>query len=217
MQSHTASPTSVTIPVGETVLHGQLELPVPAHGLVIFVDADIGRRPSEGEQRVAAFFREAELGTLRLEWFTPTERALTNPHELVRRLRAVTQWARLQPETAELLIGYFASGTGAAAAMSAASAEGAGIAALVTRAGRVELASPLLPRLQTPTLLIAGSNDREVLAANLEAWAQLRGERSLEIIPGAGRLFEEPGALANVAALATRWFGEHLRKDLAAA
>jgi hypothetical protein len=116
-----------------------------------------------------------------------------------------------QPELAELPIGYFGASTGAAAAISAAAMEGTRVSALVTRGGRPELANDAIQRLRAPTLLIVGGNDESVAALNLETWARLTCEKAIEIIPGVGHWFEEPGALENVGALAARWFDDHLK------
>jgi putative phosphoribosyl transferase len=171
---------------------------------------------------VAGALHDVDLGTLTFDLLAPSEatdagfnaRLRSDVGLLARRLGHATHWARLQPETAELLIGYFGASTSVGAVLAAAAAEGPSISAVVTRGGRVGLPVEMLKKLHSPTLLIVGGNHRAVVTENLEAWAQLTCEKSLEIIPGAGALFEEPGALDNVAALTARWFGEHLKRDL---
>jgi putative phosphoribosyl transferase len=108
-------------------------------------------------------------------------------------------------------VGYFGASTGAAAALWAAASLGPAISAVVSRGGRPDLAGPRLDRVSSPTLLIVGGEDREVLELNRQAQRRLRGETRLEVIPGATHLFEEPGALEEVAGLAVEWFGVHLR------
>ena len=211
--------TTVTIPAGSVALEGELHVPPRAHGLVLFAHGSGSSRHSPRNQRVAEFLHDVGLATLLFDLLSPDEepadafnaRLRFDIARLAQRLRLATQWARRQPETAELLIGYFGASTGAAAAITAAAADNSGVGAIVTRGGRVDLAKNACAQLQTPTMLIVGGNDEATTAINLETWARLRCAKSIEIIPGAGHLFEEPGALENVAALAARWFGEHLR------
>jgi putative phosphoribosyl transferase len=124
----------------------------------------------------------------------------------------VTRWLRAQPQAATAAIGYFGASTGAAAALRAAAAPGAGIAAVVSRGGRPDLARPRLAAVTAPTLLIVGGHDQVVLDLNRRAKAELRCENDLAIVPGATHLFEEPGTLAAAAALARDWFTSHLTR-----
>ncbi len=209
--------TAAAIPAGREVLHGQLHVPSPAHGLVLFAHGTGSNSHSPRNQRVAEFLNDAGFATLLFDLLSPREERegqfnaqLRNDVGLLsRRLLTATDWVRHQSELAELPVGYFGASTGAAAAIAAASNPAANISALVTRGGRPDLADRHLLTLRVPTLLIVGSNDAAA-ALNLEAWARLHCEKSIEIIPGAGHLFEEPGALDNVAALAVRWFSAHL-------
>ena len=121
-----------------------------------------------------------------------------------------TKWACQQEETRYLHIGYFGSSTGGAAALVAAAEIPQDIGAVVSRGGRPDLAGDALPRVQAPTLLIVGGNDDVVIELNEMARDQMRCEVKLEIIPGATHLFEEPGALEQVAKLASDWFSLHL-------
>src|SRR5690606_6111318 len=123
---------------------------------------------------------------------------------------AAVDWLADQPETAELPIGAFGASTGAAAALIAAAERPAAVRAVVSRGGRPDLAGDALERVVAPTLLIVGELDPVVLELNRQALARLRGPKALEIVPGATHLFEEPGALEQVARLAADWFGEHL-------
>ncbi len=130
---------------------------------------------------------------------------------LTERLLLATRWVQEQPRTKDLQIGYFGASTGAAAALKAAAIEGSKIGAVVSRGGRPDLAGEALTRVQSPTLLIVGGRDTVVLQLNREALAKLKGKKELVIIPGATHLFEEPGALEEVARLATEWFKQYLQ------
>jgi pimeloyl-ACP methyl ester carboxylesterase len=122
----------------------------------------------------------------------------------------VTSWLVAQPATRDLGIGYFGSSTGGGAALAAAAEVRQRIDAVVSRGGRPDLAGDALARVQSPTLLIVGGYDDMVIRLNKEALAELRCERELKIVPGATHLFEEPGALEEVARLAADWFRRHL-------
>jgi putative phosphoribosyl transferase len=134
---------------------------------------------------------------------------------LARRLGAVTRWLRAEPSLAGLPVGYFGASTGGGAALVAAADHGE-VFAVVSRGGRPDLAGAALARVTAPTLLIVGGDDVPVIAMNRAAAASLRAEVRLEIVPGASHLFEEPGALEQVSALAARWFEDHLPPDDAA-
>jgi putative phosphoribosyl transferase len=129
---------------------------------------------------------------------------------LAQRLVGATDWLTHQPDTRHLRIGYFGASTGAAAALVAAAERPDVVGAVVSRGGRPDLAGPALPRLRAPTLLIVGGNDVPVIELNRAAFEQLRSEKQLVIIPGATHLFEEPGALDQVARLAREWFERYL-------
>jgi dienelactone hydrolase len=129
---------------------------------------------------------------------------------LADRLAGAKEWLMEHPETRDLRIGYFGASTGAAAALVAAAVHPKSIGAVVSRGGRPDLAGDLLSRVQAPTLLIVGGEDRAVIEMNRDAYAQLTCKKKLEIVPGATHLFEEPGALEAVARLAGDWLVEHL-------
>ena len=116
-----------------------------------------------------------------------------------------------QPRTKQLVIGYFGASTGAAAALKASAAEDSKIGAGVSRGVRPDLAEEALEYVQSPTLLIVGGRDEVVLELNRQAYAMLKGKKQLVIVPGATHLFEEPGALEEVARLATEWFKQYLQ------
>jgi dienelactone hydrolase len=130
---------------------------------------------------------------------------------LAKRLRVAADWVRNAPPIRHLAIGYFGASTGGGAALMAAASD-RGIAAIVSRGGRPDLAGPALACVRAPTLLIVGGNDSQVIALNRAALAELRCEKQLVIVPGATHLFEEPGALDVVARLAREWFERHLKQ-----
>ena len=208
----------VQIPAGHAVLSGNLTIPDNAIALVLFVHGSGSSRHSPRNQFVARTLNRAGLGTLLFDLLTPQEEALdiyTREHRfniglLAERLVHATKWARQQEETRDLRIGYFGSSTGGAAALVAAAELPQDIGAVVSRGGRPDLAGDALPKVQAPTLLIVGGNDDIVIELNEMARDQMRCEVKLEIIPGATHLFEEPGALEQVAKLASDWFSLHL-------
>jgi putative phosphoribosyl transferase len=131
---------------------------------------------------------------------------------LAERLVYATQWTRDQRSISDLRIGYFGSSTGGAAALVAAAERPHDISPVVSRGGRPDLAGDALARVQAPTLLIVGGQDKVVLELNTQAQQKMRGEVKLEIVPGATRLFGEPAALDRVAQLASNWFRHHAAK-----
>ncbi|MBI3756811.1 MAG: dienelactone hydrolase family protein [Deltaproteobacteria bacterium] len=204
----------VHIPADAVTLEGELLLPPGAQGVVVFAHGSGSRRHSSRNTFVAGVLQSAELGTLLFDLLTRAEDTNYGTRFdtalLTRRLVAATHWLQQQPQTKMLAIGYFGASTGAAAALEATAVLGTAIKAVVSRGGRPDLAGPALARVQTPTLLIVGGEDHEVMALNRHAYAQLRGEKQLVIVPGATHLFEEPGTLEEVARLASRWFTQHL-------
>jgi putative phosphoribosyl transferase len=210
--------TEVQIPAGRAVLSGNLTIPGNAVALVLFAHGSGSSRHSPRNQFVARTLNRAGLGTFLFDLLTPEEEALdiyTREHRfniglLAERLVHATKWAWQQEETRDLRIGYFGSSTGGAAALVAAAELPQDIGAVVSRGGRPDLAGDALPRVQAPTLLIVGGNDEVVIDLNEMARDQMRCEVKLEIIPGATHLFEESGALEQVAKLASDWFSLHL-------
>jgi putative phosphoribosyl transferase len=195
-------------------LAGDLRLPEPAAGLVIFAHGSGSSRLSPRNRQVAEALNEAGFATLLFDLLTTDEeldRAKVFDIDLLsERLLAVTGWARDEAELSDLPIGYFGASTGAAAALCAAARLADGICAVVSRGGRPDLASESLGEVASPTLLIVGGADWQVLELNEHAAQRLRCEREVAIVPGATHLFEEPGALERVAELAADWFGRHL-------
>jgi putative phosphoribosyl transferase len=209
-----SDPHLLSIPAGAVTLEGELIVPEGAGALVIFAHGSGSGRLSPRNRFVAERLRQHGLGTLLLDLLTREEdRVYENRFDIGRitgRIEAVTAWARRQPQLAGLEVGYFGASTGSAAALKAAARERAGVWAVVSRGGRPDLAMEELPRVEAPTLLIVGGEDPQVLELNEEAYARLRCEKELEVVPGAGHLFEEPGALERVAGLAAGWFLRHL-------
>lgn len=208
----------IAIDAGQVVLRGILEVPPLARGLVIFAHGSGSGRHSARNRRVADELQGHQFATLLFDLLTEEEgqREAAGGHLrfeidfLAGRLRMATDWSRAYPETSALPTAYFGASTGAAAALVAAAGEGPFIRAVVSRGGRPDLAGDALPAVDAPTLLIVGSADGAVVGLNQLALRRLREPKRLEILPGAGHLFEEPGALEEVALLAARWFERHL-------
>lgn len=205
----------VHIPADSVLLEGSLALPEHALGVVVFVHGSGSSRFSPRNNAVARVLRQASIGTLLMDLLTEAEDAIYETRFdidlLTRRLLQATRWLREQPDAHHLAIGYFGASTGAAAALKAAATLGPSIGAIVSRGGRPDLAQEALGRVQSPTLLIVGGSDDVVLQLNRHAYALLNGTKQLVVIPEATHLFEEPGALEEVARLATEWFEQYLR------
>ncbi len=198
---------------GVVRLAGYLTVPEQAAGIVVFAHGSGSSRHSPRNRYVASVLNQAGLGTLLFDLLTPEEerdRANVFDIELLAgRLTEVTRWLAAQPAAAQAAVGYFGASTGAAAALWAAAEPGYGVAAVVSRGGRPDLARPRLAAVAAPTLLIVGGHDEVVLDLNRRAQAELRCENRLAVVPGATHLFEEPGTLAAAAALARDWFTSH--------
>jgi dienelactone hydrolase len=209
----------VLLKVGPVALQGDLSLPDDATGIVVFAHGSGSSRFSPRNRFVAQALQEAGLGTLLIDLLTADEEALDarTAHLrfdialLAERLAGAGAWVGRNPQTAALPIGYFGASTGAAAALVAAAQYPNLVGAVVSRGGRPDLAGPALRQVRAPTLLIVGGNDGPVIEMNREALAQLEvKQKQMVIVPGASHLFEEPGALEEVARLACDWFGRHL-------
>ncbi|MEV6564989.1 phosphoribosyltransferase family protein [Streptomyces kronopolitis] len=203
----------VAIEASGVRLTGDLTVPAGAGAVVMFAHGSGSSRHSPRNRLVAAALQEAGLGTLLFDLLTPAEEGnrakVFDIETLAGRLTEATGWLRGR---AGVPVGYFGASTGAAAALRAAAGPGADIGAVVSRGGRPDLAGPGLSGVRAPTLLIVGGDDTLVIDLNREAQAALRCENRLEIVPGATHLFEEPGALQQVAELARDWFLRHLVK-----
>lgn len=200
--------------VGEAALDGDLVLPPGARGLVLFAHGSGSSRRSPRNQRVAEALHELELGTLLFDLLTPEEaqdrERVFDIELLSRRLVEAIDWLDARPSLAPLPVGLFGASTGAAAALVAAASRPKRVYAVVSRGGRPDLAAEALPRVKAPTLLVVGGDDTEVLALNRSAMKRLGRGSELAVVPGATHLFEEPGTLERVMALAGRWFADHL-------
>ncbi|MDI3309377.1 MAG: alpha/beta hydrolase [Acetobacteraceae bacterium] len=211
-----AEPLEVTIP--PLGLGGSFASPEPGAGVVIFAHGSGSGRFSPRNRFVAAGLRQAGLGTLLLDLLRPEEaedrRKVFDIPLLAERLRHATDWVLSEHGAGGAVpIGYFGASTGAGAALLAAAADPHRIHTVVSRGGRPDLAGPeALRRVRAPVLLIVGSLDTEVLALNRAAAAQLGGEAEIRIVQGASHLFEEPGTLEAVVALARDWFSEWIGK-----
>lgn len=208
----------VVIPVagGQLTLPGDLSLPAAPKGLVIFAHGSGSSRLSPRNRMVAGCLADAGVATLLFDLLTPGEaQERANVFDislLAERVVDALRWAREEQATAGLRFGLFGSSTGAAAALVAAARAPEQVAAVVSRGGRPDLAAGSLPKVEAATLLIVGGADFDVIDLNQAAFAKLACEKRLEIVPGATHLFEEPGALETVVALATDWFTDHLGK-----
>jgi dienelactone hydrolase len=211
--------SAVRIPAGDTVIEGDLAVPERAAGLVIFAHGSGSSRFSRRNRAVATVLVEGGFATLLLDLLTRDEEAVDEHtgrfrfdiDRLAERVIAAIDWAGDQPALAALPIGCFGASTGAAAALLAAAARPARVRAVISRGGRPDLAGDALARVEAPTLLIVGGHDEPVIELNEQARRHLRARAQTTIVPGATHLFEEPGALENVARLALEWCQLYLR------
>jgi len=204
----------VNVRAGQVGLGGHLTLPEGAPGVVVFAHGSGSSRHSPRNRYVASALNEAGLGTLLLDLLSldeePDRSRVFDIELLARRLRGATAWLRTLDELRHTRVGWFGASTGAAAALWAAAEPDADVAAVVSRGGRPDLAGPRLSLVRAPTLLVVGGDDDVVLELNRRAQARLRCESRLHVVPSATHLFEEPGALEQVADVATAWFRTHL-------
>ncbi|MFF8973436.1 dienelactone hydrolase family protein [Streptomyces sp. NPDC014995] len=214
----------VRVPVADGALTGELVVPTSARAVVLFAHGSGSSRHSPRNRMVAAELRTAGLGTVLIDLLTEREDredASTGVHRfdiplLGRRVVAVADWLTAQPGTRALPVVLFGASTGAAAALVAAAERPDRILTVVSRGGRPDLAEAALGRVRAPVLLIVGGRDPEVLRLNQEAARRLRVPHSLHVVPGATHLFEEPGALEQVAEAAKVWCDdclEHARQQ----
>lgn len=217
----TAGSTEVTIPVQSALeermdgLRGTLSLPRNPTAIVVFAHGAGSSRLSPRNVAVADTIRSSgTIGTLLFDLLTPEEdedyARRFDIELLTRRLLDATEWLKGRDSTRDLHVGYFGASTGAAAALRAAAELVGQVRAVVSRGGRPDLAEQALPSVKAPTLLIVGGHDPVVIEMNRQAFNMLRVPKDLAVVPGATHLFEEPGALEQVAALATRWFERYL-------
>jgi dienelactone hydrolase len=213
-----AEAREISIPAGAVSLKGDLIMPVPARGIVLFAHGTGSSRHSPRNQFVAQRLQDSGLATLLMDLLTLQEeeedaytaRLRFDMGLLGRRLIAALDWLAGDPRTRALPVGCFGASSGAGGALVAAAERPESIRAVVSRGGRPDLAGDALPRVEAPTLLIVGSRDTAVIEMNRQALEQLRCTKELVIVPGASHLFEEPGTLEVVAELAAGWFTRHL-------
>jgi pimeloyl-ACP methyl ester carboxylesterase len=209
----------VHVSVDSVVIEGNLSVPGGAEGTVLFAHGAGSSRHSRHNNFVAQELREGGLATLLIDLLTPREKEVDRRTRRIRfdidrlaeRVVGATDWLLEQSETEDLNIGIFGSSTGAAAALIAAAERPDVIRTVVSRGGRVDMAEHVLDQVEASALFIVGGRDVQVLDLNRRALAQLETEKQLEVIPGTGHLFEEPGALDEVARLAREWFQRHLQ------
>jgi pimeloyl-ACP methyl ester carboxylesterase len=209
----------VRIDAGPVTLTGNLTLPLDARAIILFAHGSGSGRHSSRNRFVASQLQESRLATLLFDLLTEAEEAEDHYTAhlrfdiglLAERLVGATDWLTHQRLTAELPVGYFGASTGGGAALVAAADRHERVRAVVSRGGRPDLARESLPLVTAPTLLIVGGDDDVVIGLNQAALRRLGAPvKELAIIPGASHLFEEPGALEEVARLAAEWFGRYL-------
>jgi dienelactone hydrolase len=208
----------VEVRAGPVTLRGNLAVPRKAQGVVLFAHGSGSGRHSPRNRYVAQVLQENGLATLLLDLLTLEEEKIDARTQHLRfdiglladRLVGATDWLKTQQTAQALPLGYFGASTGAAAALVAAAERPREVRAVVSRGGRPDLAGPALRQVRAPTLLIVGGWDLPVIDLNRQAMELLDVEKELTIIPGATHLFEEPGALEEVARLAAEWFLRHL-------
>lgn len=201
--------------IGPHALAGDLVVPAAARGLVVFVHGSGSSRHSVRNRYVAEVLHTRRLGTLLFDLLTESEaHDAANVFDiglLTRRLLQAMAWTHEQPRLSGLRLGLFGASTGAAAALVAAAERPQEVSAVVSRGGRPDLAGDaVLGQVKAPTLLLVGALDVQVLALNRAAQRLLHGPNRLEVVPRATHLFEEAGALQQVAFTAGEWFGQHL-------
>src|SRR5260370_1156072 len=202
------------VPAGRAMLDGNLTIVAQTKGLVLFAHGSGSSRQSPRNQFVARTLNDAGLATLLFDLLTPEEESVdvyTREHRfdiglLAERLVYATKWAKQQKQTKDFRIGYFGSSTGGGAALVAAAELPDDIGAVVSRGGRPDLAGDALPKVEAPTLLIVGGDDHVVIELNEQARPQMKCDGTIQIVPGATHLFDEPVSLEQVANLASEWF-----------
>lgn len=219
-----AQAQTLRVPVPGAKLNADLVIPVDARGIVLFAHGSGSSRHSHRNQFVARVLQESSFATLLMDLLTTEEEHVDNQTRefrfdiglLADRLTAIVEWAAEQPMMKHLPIGLFGASTGAAAAIVAAVKRPDLVRSVVSRGGRPDLAGESLKKVKAPIMLIVGSYDDAVLVLNEQAKQQMTGEVSLKMVPRATHLFEEPGALAQVADYAASWFWATLKSDVQA-
>ena len=214
MSERVATEKHVEVSIGDLRFPGTLGSPPGARGLVLFAHGSGSSRLSPRNVHVARGLHQAGLATLLFDLLTEREDRVYGTRFditlLSERMLGAAEWALAEPATSALRPGFFGASTGAAAALRAAAKLGPAVFAVVSRGGRPDMTGAVLADVRSPTLLIVGERDLTVLGLNRRAFAQLRAEKELAVVPGATHLFEEPGALEEVTRLAADWFVRHL-------
>lgn len=208
----------MAVPTGAVRLPSDVVVPAEARGLVLFAHGSGSSRHSPRNRAVAGTLNRHQLATVLVDLLTPEEERLDlqtaqlrfDIDHLANRLAGIVDWLAAADELPRLPVGLFGASTGAAAALVAAAAQPDVVRAVVSRGGRPDLAGTALPAVRAPTLLLVGGNDEQVLGLNEDARRQMTAPTELHVIPGATHLFEEPGALEQVAEEAADWFDRHL-------
>jgi pimeloyl-ACP methyl ester carboxylesterase len=210
--------TAVSIDAAGVRLDADLMVPPRARGVVLFAHGSGSSRHSPRNRMVADHLREHRFATVLADLLTAGEEEYDlrtgelrfDIPLLAGRVIAMVDWAGAGDPVRELAVGLFGASTGAAAALAAAAERPSAVRAVVSRGGRPDLAGDALGRVRAPTLLIVGQRDRQVIALNEQAAEVLTAPHLLHVVPGAGHLFEEPGALRDVAERAAQWFTTYL-------
>lgn len=204
----------IDVAAGDLLLTGDLAIPAGAEGIVLFAHGSGSSRLSPRNRLVATQLNKGGLATLLFDLLTPAEEEEDRSSGALRfdiplladRLSRATDFVRGHSDTSRLAVGYFGASTGAAAALIAAAERPEDVRAVVSRGGRPDLAEDALERVVAPTLLIVGGADHPVVELNARAYVRLKCRKRLEVVAGATHLFEEPGALEEVARVAREWF-----------
>ena len=202
---------------GETV-EANLSIPEGANGIVLFAHGTGSSRHSPRNNYVADELRDGGLATLLIDLLTEEEKEIDRRTRRIRfdierlanRVTGATDWLLGHEKTEDLNLGIFGSSTGAAGALIAAARRPEAVDAVVSRGGRVDLAEEVFGRVRAPALFIVGGDDFQVRELNRQALRHMEGDNEMEVVPGAGHLFEGPGELDQVAELARDWFQSHL-------
>jgi putative phosphoribosyl transferase len=213
---------AVRVVVGDVTLDGDLAVPDAARGVVAFAHGSGSSRHSSRNRFVATALQDAGLATLLLDLLTAEEEAVDLRTRALRfdlgllaaRVAGTVDWLASHPQTSSLPVGLFGASTGGGAALVASVQRPDAVRAVVSRGGRPDLAGDALPAVRAPTLLVVGGADDVVLDLNRAALARLGCTKELSVVPRATHLFEEPGALEEVARLAAGWFTRHLARGL---
>lgn len=206
------------VPSGELELMAELSIPELADGIVVFCHGSRNRRHGSANRTVAEALTPCGLGTAVCNLLTPAEEfrdeRIAGPRfeikQLAGRLVDLTDSLGTDSRTGSLPIAYFGASTAAAAALVAASARPLAVRAVVSFGGLPQLAGSAVEEVEAPTLFVVGEHDWQIMDGNREAFAKVRAEKALEVVPGGTHLFAAPGALAEASRLARDWFRHHL-------